>query len=429
MFSVHVVMQPGLSALFWDNHPFLYHLILKGWSSIFGYLELGTRSLSAIFSIFTVPIAGLLGFSFFGYRGLVIFGFLQSINPLSLQFAQEARMYSLLEVLSYGSFYFYHQLFLGSAKAKIPYFVSLLFLSWTHYISILIALFQGLSLYLKASSIRRILGLFTLIALVSALASYFYSFSWSHLEWQKLKFALEPQSRWPVEILKALSFQQILVLTLILGALVFLWRKRAQISESVFIPHVITTVLLQIILLTLTGFITERSLFLERYYVYLTPHFVFFLGSFLILVSESLKSAQLKLSFLVVCSMALTASALPSYYALAKSPWREVAAFIGQTPRPLVLTTRTLSIASPYYDLQSIPVQRLRPGHPEAIQQILAALETYERVWIVEIYFGSLTYWDSLKTELIQAQLQFQQRSFELAGAETIYTLEIKKQK
>ncbi|MFN7453953.1 MAG: hypothetical protein ACK5RO_04765, partial [Pseudobdellovibrionaceae bacterium] len=415
--------------LFWDNHPFLYHLILKVWTYFFGFLEFPTRSLSALLSTGTIPLAGFLGLRLFGFRGLWIFASLQAINPISLQFAQETRMYAQLELISYFSFSLFCRYFLGDRIRIGSYLLSLLLLSWTHYVSLLVSFVQGFSLTLHRRSLWRGWVLSTGIALLSAFASYFYSFSWPHLEWQKLKFALEPDSRWPWDILKALSFHQTMILFGLGLGLIYLFRKRNHFPSSALIPHLIAMVLVQMTILTVIGFVTERSLFLERYYTYLTPYFVLFLGSLLLLLSQAIKHQLVRISFLIFCLCLLASASVPKVYALAKSPWREVAHFIAQSPHPKVLTTRTLSIRSPYYDLKNVPVEKLNTQSPAAIEQILSALETYDRVWIVEIYFGSLTYWDSLKIDIINTGLELEQRSFELPGAETIYTLEIKKAK
>ncbi|MES2854721.1 MAG: glycosyltransferase family 39 protein [Bdellovibrionota bacterium] len=92
--------SPDWRALFWDNNPPLYHIILRAWLTVAPMTEFAVRSLSVV--------PGILG-TYFMYRigrdtGSASRGWLLAVlfatSGLSIRYAQEARMYSLLEFAS-----------------------------------------------------------------------------------------------------------------------------------------------------------------------------------------------------------------------------------------------------------------------------------------------------------------------------------------
>jgi len=71
-----------------DFHPPLYYLVLKGWTSLFGYSEVSLRMPSVIFSLITIYVVYLMA----GPAAAGLTGF----NPLLIYYSQEARMYSMV---------------------------------------------------------------------------------------------------------------------------------------------------------------------------------------------------------------------------------------------------------------------------------------------------------------------------------------------
>lgn len=69
-----------------DNHPPLYYLTLKLWTNIFGYSELGLRSLSVLFGVGTIYLVYKLTKS-------KIATLLIATAPLHIYYSGEARMY------------------------------------------------------------------------------------------------------------------------------------------------------------------------------------------------------------------------------------------------------------------------------------------------------------------------------------------------
>ncbi|PIZ58661.1 hypothetical protein COY20_03365 [Candidatus Shapirobacteria bacterium CG_4_10_14_0_2_um_filter_40_12] len=79
-----------------DFHPPFYYLVLKTWTSIFGYTEFSLRLPSIIFSLATI----LLVFKTFGFWPSLLL----ALNPLYLYYSQEARMYSMSTLLVFCAY-------------------------------------------------------------------------------------------------------------------------------------------------------------------------------------------------------------------------------------------------------------------------------------------------------------------------------------
>jgi len=83
-----------------EPHPPLYYTLLKGWSALFGNSEIALRSLSALFSISTIPLLFGMGKMLGDRRSGTAIGLLAAsmfaLSPIHVQYAQEARPYAML---------------------------------------------------------------------------------------------------------------------------------------------------------------------------------------------------------------------------------------------------------------------------------------------------------------------------------------------
>src|SRR3989344_916849 len=89
-----------------DFHPPLYYLLMKFWTSIFGYSEIALRFPSVIFTLLTglvvYRIGTLLKNQLVGWWAAVFFLF----NPLIVYYSQEARMYGMVTFILSISLYY-----------------------------------------------------------------------------------------------------------------------------------------------------------------------------------------------------------------------------------------------------------------------------------------------------------------------------------
>jgi hypothetical protein len=114
-----------------DFHPPLFYLTLKSWTSIFGFSEIGLRSMSVFFALLTI----VLMYLHFGFWPSLLL----SLNPLFLYYSGEARMYSMVT-------FFVFFAFLAFRKNKpIIYYIFTFLSLFTFYGSIFF--FASVSLY------------------------------------------------------------------------------------------------------------------------------------------------------------------------------------------------------------------------------------------------------------------------------------------
>jgi 4-amino-4-deoxy-L-arabinose transferase-like glycosyltransferase len=82
-----------------DIHPPAYYWLLKIWTALFGYSEVGLRSLSAALGVGVVYLVWLLGRQLFSPKIGLLAALIAALSPLQVYYSQEARMYMLLTLL------------------------------------------------------------------------------------------------------------------------------------------------------------------------------------------------------------------------------------------------------------------------------------------------------------------------------------------
>jgi uncharacterized membrane protein len=90
-----------------DAHPPLYYLLLHIWIKIFGDSEFSLRFPSALFGIFCVIVVYKFCFDFLNEKIAIISSLIMGVSTFQVFYSQEARMYSLLCLLSILSFYYF----------------------------------------------------------------------------------------------------------------------------------------------------------------------------------------------------------------------------------------------------------------------------------------------------------------------------------
>lgn len=93
LFGFHYLVTTGLST---EATPPTYPLLLRGWIALWGGSEAALRSLSVLACAACVPVVHALGRELGGRRQGLLGALLFALCPMSLYFAQEARVYALL---------------------------------------------------------------------------------------------------------------------------------------------------------------------------------------------------------------------------------------------------------------------------------------------------------------------------------------------
>jgi len=90
-----------------DVHPPLYYFLLHYWVMAFGDSEIAVRLLSVVFGIAAIPVIYELGRLLFNREAGLVGALVLALSVFQIFYSQDARMYSLLVLLSLLSLYFF----------------------------------------------------------------------------------------------------------------------------------------------------------------------------------------------------------------------------------------------------------------------------------------------------------------------------------
>jgi hypothetical protein len=88
------------TALHEDGSPPVYYMLLHFWIRVFGTGEAQVRGLSLLCALIIIPLCWWAGRALFGPRAGWIAAVLAALDPFLTQYAQEARMYALMALLT-----------------------------------------------------------------------------------------------------------------------------------------------------------------------------------------------------------------------------------------------------------------------------------------------------------------------------------------
>ncbi|MGN6872774.1 MAG: glycosyltransferase family 39 protein [Solirubrobacteraceae bacterium] len=121
-----------------ESTPPLYYCVAWLWARVFGYGEVGLRSLSAVCGILLVPVVYAAGARLISRRAGVIAAALAACSPLLIWYSQEARSYQMLALLSSVSLLaFAYARFAPTPRALAAWVVASALALATHYYAVL----------------------------------------------------------------------------------------------------------------------------------------------------------------------------------------------------------------------------------------------------------------------------------------------------
>jgi hypothetical protein len=166
-----------LDALQLDGSPPLYYLLLHAWMQVAGTTEEAVRALSLAFALLMVPVAWWAARPLFGARTAWMAAVLAAVNPFLSVYAQEARMYALVALLSLVACGLFGRAFVGETRRRAcaaGFAVTLAALLYTHNWALFLGAAFGIAWLglVVAARERRELLLTGLIAFGGALALY-----------------------------------------------------------------------------------------------------------------------------------------------------------------------------------------------------------------------------------------------------------------
>lgn len=117
LFQISSLFSPA------DFHPPLYYIVMKMWTTIFGYSEVALRMPSVIFSLLTGHAVFLIGTRLKNQKFGLWSAALYLFNPLVVYYSQEARMYFLVTCLLTFALYFWLEIMHNQEEKKQPFLV------------------------------------------------------------------------------------------------------------------------------------------------------------------------------------------------------------------------------------------------------------------------------------------------------------------
>ena len=130
--------------------PYLYYVLAWPWTRLFGFGEVGLRSLSALFGAAVIPVAYGAGAAFVSRRAGVIAAAVVIVSPFLVWYSQEARSYSLFALLSACSVLFFGKaLRSGGHYALLGWALSSSLAITTHYFAIFVVLPEAAWLFAR----------------------------------------------------------------------------------------------------------------------------------------------------------------------------------------------------------------------------------------------------------------------------------------
>ena len=125
--------------------PPLYYLLMSLWIGTFGNSEFSLRFPSLIFSTLSVIFIFKLSKELFGGRVGWFAALFASISPISVYYAQEAKMYSMLWFFGILSFLFFHRFSEGNKTGSlVSYVIFTTITIYTQYIGFIFIVIQNI---------------------------------------------------------------------------------------------------------------------------------------------------------------------------------------------------------------------------------------------------------------------------------------------
>lgn len=396
-------VNDGFGRFFGDPNMILYYVLLKAWI-VFGENETFVRALSAFAIACSFPALFKIGKTLFTQQTGSIAVWLMAVNPVTIQYAQNARSYGLLLSLSIWSTYvFIRSLRNSDYKWRLAYIALITATAYTHYFGILIAGLHLTAYTLIARKKIRLIIIYGFCVLILIFPLFHMAIQLP----KKLEFRTKPAAGTVFKTVRTfsggsnitLSLYGIMVIAGIYG--VFIYRRRKD-KASVF-PYISHYLFAFAWLMGPVLFAFVFSIFIKPIYAH---HYLLICQPALLLMAASGLSAlsikPLQTGIVILCMLFASLPALIQLYKTDPEPWRSVVEYIGQSYQPgdaVIVYAYFARYSFEYYLTRSdsskdnIPVVEIADGaysrgggsfEPELNFQLLSNLDkSYSRVWLI----------------------------------------------
>lgn len=411
----------GFNVLFYsDNNPPLYHILLHYWISLFGNSEFATRFLSVIFGFFAIFMIYKVGSLIFDKEVGIISSLILGLSVFHIHYSQEARMYSLMTLLTLISIYFFIRLIKErSFIVLIGYILSSILLMYTHIYSLFIILGQNIyliTLFLFSKEECKLnfrvwtlvqvllIALFTpwIIALIKRIIHVETSGFWipvpsihSIID----TFITYSNSSRLFYLFILLSFFSVVTYEKSKGSIY--WRDLFKSIESyqLNIRFSNTDKIYLLFLWLLTPIILPFVISRFSTPIYWNRYTIGASLAFYLLVAAGIRNINrkyVKLAIVGIITIFSLESVRGYYTTIHKEQWRDIASYMDTNAKQrdlLIFNASSYQTPFDYYskrtDLTEKPFpEKTRDVNEENIKQLRFIVEGYNRVWVILSYSG-----------------------------------------
>lgn len=395
-----------------DVHPPLYYYLLHYWMNLFGKSEFMVRLLSVVFGVGAIILVYKVATLLFDRLTGLFTAILLAWSHFNIEYSQEARMYSLLTLLSLCSLWFFLKLLRKDAGVAVflGYVISTSLLTYTQVYSVFIVIAENLFfLFLFFSSrtlFRRNLWRWLLTQVMVLLLFAPWLVVLKHQINEHKSFWIRPPTLFELRyaFLQIAGSSELFFLLIPLAAIPVVWMLLEKISKGHQSP----------VAEDQTGLplsTSERVMFLFMWLVcpiilpFVASFFVtpFFLAkyticaslAFVVLSARGLRMVPWRFASLalLVGFIFLAQTNLRDYWSTPrKDRWRDAVVFFNQTAQPndlIVFTEPAASQPFDYYSKHRDLSERPFPlyNHEFNAETVGAVLKPvvsdHDRVWIV----------------------------------------------
>ncbi len=274
-----------------DVHPPLYYLILRLWTTFAGDALFSLRLLSIIFGVLTIWAGFMLAKTAFGSKKLaLVAAFFIAINPFQIQYALEARMYTLGTFLVLlASYFLLKALSRDAASSRAKYWLGFTLTVagclYTHYYLLFSIAALGLYILYDIIATRRLKNIVPAVISGAGVAVLYLPWIKTFLHQisqVQASYWIPPMDRWsvPATLWKMVLGGQearhwVLIITALAALAVsayFLRRVHSQEKWLVFLGLVIPFAAAVLISM-------RTNLYLDRYFVFASLYFSILIGA------------------------------------------------------------------------------------------------------------------------------------------------------
>lgn len=394
-----------------DVHPPLFYFVLHYWMEVFGESEFSTRLLSTLFGVLTLLAIYKVATLLFDKGTGLVAALLLALSHFHIWFSQEARMYTLLALLSLLSMYYFIKLLASRSRVALAgYIVASVLMMYTHFYSVFILAAQNLywlSLLFVSKGIFRETWKRWLLAQIALLVLFL---PWLSVLMQQVSRVakgfwiprLPARALFETLITYSGSLQLAWMLFPLVGLAIYLGlkgrskakrelliaEKRESASESRLKCYLLLLWLVCPIILPFIVSEFSSPIFLPKYTISASI-------AFIILAARGFMSVgfhQLRM-VLILLIVGFSVIDLRNYYgAVKKDAWRDAVASFNRLARPndAVLFNQQSGMSPfDYYSKRTDLVEKPFPDYntelktDNLVDQLRSAVEGHDRVWLV----------------------------------------------